>query len=842
MKNFQQLKKLTLTLFLAMAAGFVFAQAQWVYTSPADGAQYTTAEHNIVIRSSETLSPESLSNDIIEVEGSISGKHNTRFVLANDGRTVIFHTDRDFAYNETIQVTISRPAETINGITVEPMEFSFRTMKEDNSYLRAEYEKYVLKNRRSEARQAEPRGDVPEFKSVKNDNLPDDFPEFQVTINKNPSPGYVFLTPNNPFAPPTETSYLLMLDRFGTPVYYQKRAGLAADLKIQPSGHITHFSPELSGGLGVVYGYHLAYDNFMSVVDTFRMQNGHLAEVHDFLLFENGHSVMFTYDPQIIDMSEIVEGGDEAATVLGFIMQELDADKNVVFEWSSWDHIPITDAVPDIDLTAVFIDYVHGNSVELDNDGNYIISFRHTDEIIKVSRETGEVMWRLNANSDELNDFTFLNDTIKFSHQHDARRLENGNISIFDNGNLHWGPYSRAVEYTLDEVNMTAEQVWSFPAEPGHHDFAFAMGGAQRLADNNTMIGWGIAFYPMEIASEVTANHEKTWEIWADFADTLRTYRGYKFDWTTDMFSLSKDTIDYGEFTGYTPEPYILQVTNDYSGPITISGTYNRMSAFTVAGGTPATIQPGETANVTINFFPSGQRQYHDLLTLYCDLDENSKIAKQVVLKGWTADETVPTFTVTPENESEEVSRMPVITFKTNEKLYNMDGEELSQDDLAGLVSFSEMVTKEEIPFFAEITWMETTETRIEIKPVDSLQREVWYQVSLAGNLLQDWAGNVVADNVVTTFETENFAGIFENNVLSLEAFPNPATDIVKINLPAEGLKVIEMFDLSGRCLGNTETNEQVLEINLKGLQQGIYFVKAKFEDGRTGTSKIIKE
>jgi hypothetical protein len=134
------------------------------------------------------------------------------------------------------------------------------------------------------------------------------------------------------------------------------------------------------------------------------------------------------------------------------------------------------------------IDYVHSNSIELDHDGAFILSSRNMDEITKIDRETGEILWRWGGKN---NEYTFVNDTFHFSHQHSVRRLSNGNIIMFDNGNFHPSrlPFSRAIEYTVDEVNKTATRVWEYRHSPDL--YSSAMGSVQRLDNGNTFIGWG---------------------------------------------------------------------------------------------------------------------------------------------------------------------------------------------------------------------------------------------------------------------------------------------------------------------------------------------------------------
>ena len=139
-----------------------------------------------------------------------------------------------------------------------------------------------------------------------------------------------------------------------------------------------------------------------------------------------------------------------------------------------------------MNFLASAVDYIHGNAIELDYDGNLLISSRHLNEISKISRSTGEFIWRLGGNN---NEFTFVNDTIPFHYQHDIRRLENGNITMFDNGNFRAPLVSRALEYQLDEVNKVATLVWSYQHTPVVYG-AF-MGSVQRLKNGNTLIGWG---------------------------------------------------------------------------------------------------------------------------------------------------------------------------------------------------------------------------------------------------------------------------------------------------------------------------------------------------------------
>lgn len=344
--------------------------------------------------------------------------------------------------------------------------------------------------------------------------LPTDFPGYEVPVRVDSSmPGYVFLGSYRYNDYSTSDAYLLIVDDDGEPVYYKHMAPIVTilDFKRQPNGWLTFFVPRENA--------FFAMDSSYSLVAKYEAGNGRLADLHDFQLLPNGHALLLAYDQRRVDMSAIVPGGHPAAVVTGLVIQELDPNGNVVFEWESWDHIDITDT--NQDLTAEMVDYVHGNSVEVDYDGNLLISSRHLDEVTKISRSTGEVLWRLGGKQ---NDFTFTNDE-GFCYQHDARRTSPNNIMIYDNGVCHRPRYSRAVEYLIDEENMTATRVWEYRNTPD--TYAVAMGNSQRLPNGNTMIGWGSSSAP--VLTEVTPYGSKVFELHQEAS--VGSYRAFRFEW-----------------------------------------------------------------------------------------------------------------------------------------------------------------------------------------------------------------------------------------------------------------------------------------------------------------------
>ena len=225
-------------------------------------------------------------------------------------------------------------------------------------------------------------------------------------------------------------------------------------------------------------------DSSYHSIGTVFCRNGYLTDHHEIRMLPNGHTFLEATDVQQVDMDTVVPGGVHDAYVTGLIIQELDQSGNVVFQWRSWDHFAITDAIG-VDLLAYNIDAVHGNAIEIDSDTSIVISSRHLSEITKIDRRTGDIIWRWGGKH---NQFTFIDDSIGFSYQHAIRKISNGHFTLFDNGDYSTS-FSRAAEYALDEKAKTATLVWSYRHTP---DIASpSMGYMQRLDDGSSLICWG---------------------------------------------------------------------------------------------------------------------------------------------------------------------------------------------------------------------------------------------------------------------------------------------------------------------------------------------------------------
>lgn len=364
--------------------------------------------------------------------------------------------------------------------------------------------------------------------------LPENFPKITIDSIRNPFKGYTFMNSIS-FGGKT-VNYNFILDSAANVFFFQKPYLIGAiDFKMQPNGLFSYGSPVKLGSkyqagpilVQNVMVEEMILDSSFKIIDRIQMKNGYLADVHDFIMLPNGNYLLMAYETNPIDMSRLLPEGDPNQFVVGTVIQELDKDKNCIFQWRSTDFIPILETFDDVSKKT--FEHVHGNSMFIDTDGNLIASFATTNEIVKIDMVSGDIIWRLGGRK---NQFKFNNEhneqaPLFFSMAHDAKRLDNGNLLFYDNGVMKKNWYSRAVEYLLDESKKEVSLLWEYRHNPDIS--AFAMGSAQRLGNGNTLINWGLIFKGfIRTLTEVNKNNEIELEI--SLPSDAYSYRANKYD------------------------------------------------------------------------------------------------------------------------------------------------------------------------------------------------------------------------------------------------------------------------------------------------------------------------
>lgn len=510
------------TLMLFCRHGF----AQYQYIAPVPGSADHNPERNIIIREGSLIDAASLKKKkLFTITGSSSGKHDFEVVLCRDQQTILLNPLTLFDEGETVTVVIEKGLQRANGTTADAYSFHFSIHRKYTEEEVGRINKY-----REETWEEEfGRGDLNTNNLKPGANAGASLPPMFITTNTNPSPGAIFFHNYNFYG--YETYHHCIMTNDGDSIYSSGANNIGWDFKINKNGMLTMYSK--------IPARFEMYDSSFIHLQNFVTQNGYITDIHEFQIFPDGHFYLQGYSYTFMDLTVYDPTYNPNASIVGLVIQKFDKDKNLLFEWRSIDHIPVIES-QHVALTSSKIDYVHGNSIEEDTDGNLIISCRHLDQVNKIDINNGNFIWRLGGVK---NEFTLVNDSIWFTYQHDVRRLPNGHITMFDNGNFHANICSYAREYELDEVNKTATLAWSYkhPQINGENVYGSALGSVQRLSNGNTFINWGGILPGKDFPNltEVTPDGEIVWEMHLKDTYSDVIYRAHKYEWNPCARTLS---------------------------------------------------------------------------------------------------------------------------------------------------------------------------------------------------------------------------------------------------------------------------------------------------------------
>ncbi len=270
-----------------------------------------------------------------------------------------------------------------------------------------------------------------------------------------------------------------------------------------PNGHLVYSGrirtrEEIGYGwpaeMGALGGIFIEFDWDGNIV----WQAETIGQGHDFHVMPNGHIMYVAWTPEGIVPDEIaakLKGGRPGTEVngkiWGDIVAEMDRNGKTVWKWLTYEHLdPEIDAIAPLDNRCAW-PYI--NAVWVCRDGNILLSARFCNEVIKIDHSTGKVIGRYGRG--------------KIYHQHDCRELDNGNITVFDNG-THRHEYKVEHSSIFEIDPKTDKVVWEYQADPPSDFFSAHSGGAERQPNGNTVIiesDKGRAF-------EVTPKSEIVWE------------------------------------------------------------------------------------------------------------------------------------------------------------------------------------------------------------------------------------------------------------------------------------------------------------------------------------------
>jgi arylsulfate sulfotransferase len=257
---------------------------------------------------------------------------------------------------------------------------------------------------------------------------------------------------------------------------------------------------------------------------------------HDVLVLPNGHWIALC---QIQKTFTDLTGYPGTTNVVGDALVDIDPTGNVVWSWSSFDHLDVN-RHPYFGLP----DWTHSNALVYTPDGNLLLSMRAQSWVLKIDYAngtgTGDVLWKLGPEGD----FTLLggDPTQWFYAQHYPNILSaNGSeitLAIYDDGNFRTDSngvecgttlsappcYSRATIFQIDESTSMASLLWQYL--PGFYSFwGGSIGG---LSNGDVEFDSSEPFFPATpAASQIievtqTSSPQMVWQMTITGANAYR--------------------------------------------------------------------------------------------------------------------------------------------------------------------------------------------------------------------------------------------------------------------------------------------------------------------------------
>jgi hypothetical protein len=226
---------------------------------------------------------------------------------------------------------------------------------------------------------------------------------------------------------------------------------------------------------------------------------------HSHARLANGNTMVLATHILSPEQSAHVLQGPTQETIWSETVWELNPAGDVVWSWDAIDNLEPKDyAIAREGGAGVNAggsrEWLHLNAIEEMPDGDLLLSFNTTSNVIIIDRATGAVKWRAETLT---------------SGQHNPTPIADGRILLFDNGSRR--SFSRVVEIDVG----SNEVMWEYTGRPRDSFYSMNVSGAQRLPNGNTLVTEGRSGRLFEITRE----GETVWEYINPFETTHRAQR-----------------------------------------------------------------------------------------------------------------------------------------------------------------------------------------------------------------------------------------------------------------------------------------------------------------------------
>ncbi len=423
--------------------------------------------------------------------------------------------------------------------------------------------------------------------------LPEKFFELDVLTRTDPPPGYYLFS---------GVKDLFIADNLGVPVFMVHYPEEVTRFDLHPGERYSYYRKDLDA--------FLLTDPYFIPQDTFRVIGDCLPDFHVFELADNGHAYLVGIDPVLMDLSTVVPGGQANATVLAQVIQEVDAEGNLLWEWKSLDHIPVTDAATClVSLTQSTVDYIHLNSVSILPGGDLLVSSRNLSEVFRIRKETGEILWRMGGAQ---NEFSFTGDEEGFSGQHSASLVDDSLLLLFDNGNCHDVMESAGKIYIIDEAEKTAK-LW-YVKYGMDQAFSPIMGNFYRTDDATYLTGW-LSGRTDHLLTECAGDETVLAMNFRD-GDLQRSFQVKKSASLPHIIGFDADSLKFSVSVPADQDRQVL-LTNPGNRDLSLLGFHTHTGSFTVAQGFPMDLPAGGSVQLTLSCTATEPGNYTYSLSLF---------------------------------------------------------------------------------------------------------------------------------------------------------------------------------------------------------------------------------
>jgi hypothetical protein len=363
--------------------------------------------------------------------------------------------------------------------------------------------------------------------------LPSNFPQYSVQAHSDagtPTPGYYLI--GNILDTAEGGGYAMALNAAGVPLWYHvTKTGLGAiNVQNLAPGTIS-FVPYLEESTGLVTGQVELHD-LLTATTTYVAPSGTPLDMHEFQIDPSTGLYMVISDvvKTGINLTGLQSYGSDE-DMIDCLITEFDGSGNVTWSWDAYDHFdPVkvsTFPTDDFVGTGNAVNPFHCNALDIQANGDVLVSGRAMDSVFYISRATGDVVWKMGGPQFSLDPGTVFLDITGDPQggphrQHDARMQPGGaSFSVFDDETGLSGP-ARAVVYDFDVTTASATMQWQYVGTTTSDD----MGSFRISADGSRVIGWGYTGGDHPAFTEISTAGEDILDF--TFVDSNTTYRAVK--------------------------------------------------------------------------------------------------------------------------------------------------------------------------------------------------------------------------------------------------------------------------------------------------------------------------